>query len=490
MIQNLKFVNYHFFISVLLVLTVAQNGYEYNKPRNPFPSSSSRPGLPSGPPGSYSTTTSYPGRQQNDEYAGSSTPGFPSGPSNYPTGPQGFPGSSSQRPQTSFPGQGSSYSDRGPTGPDDYKGLNGASYPGGPGQNSRYPSGPSFGPESGSPGSGPGSPSSGFGGPGFGPGGPGFGPGSPSFGLGGPGFGPGSNGYRPSTFGPGGEDTGEYEGGDYSAIPGQPDIDYPILSYIPSTSFSCESQAYPGYYADVETRCQVFHVCANNKTYDFLCPNGTIFSQEVFVCVWWDQFDCNSAPSLYGLNANLYDYSITGSQNGFNGLGPNNYNQGPRGPTYSAGTPQGPSSGFPGNSGPYGPQSNFPGSSGPSGFPGNNGPNGLSNGYTGSGPSYPGTGPQGPSTSYPGTGLGFPVGPNNLGSYPTSTPYPGSSGSQGLSTSGSYPGTGPGSSYSGSAPSNFPGSNSGYPSGKPSGPSFPGGNGRPQQPNREYLPPN
>ncbi|KAJ0172142.1 hypothetical protein K1T71_012115 [Dendrolimus kikuchii] len=416
---------------MLLALTVAQNGYDYSKPRHPFPSSSSRPGYPSGPLGSYPTTTSYPGRQQNDDYAGSSTPGFPSGPSNYPTGPQGFPGSGSQRPQTGYPGQG-------PTGPDGYQGQNGASFPGGPGHSSIYPNGPSFG------------------------------PGSPGFGPGGPGFGPGSNGYRPgiSGFASGSDDTGEYEGGDYSAIPGQPNIDYPIHSYIPSTSFSCDSQAYPGYYADVETRCQVFHVCANNKTYDFLCPNGTIFSQEVFVCVWWDQFDCNSAPSLYGLNANLYDYSITGSQSGFGALGPNDYSQGPRGPSYSGGSPQGPNSGFPGSSGPYGPVSGYPGSSGPSGFPGSSGPHGSTNGYPGSSR------------------------PSSPGSYPTSTPYPGSSGPHGPSTSGSYPGTGPGTSYPGSGPSNYPGSNSGYPSGKPSGPGFPSGGGRPQQPNREYLPPN
>ncbi|RZC38675.1 CBM 14 domain containing protein, partial [Asbolus verrucosus] len=130
---------------------------------------------------------------------------------------------------------------------------------------------------------------------------------------------------------------GAFEEGDYSAIPGEPGQDYPILSEIPETSFACEQQQWPGYYADVETRCQVFHICANNKTYDFLCPNGTIFHQEYLVCVWWNQFDCNTAPSLFGINANIYDYSIMGAQ----------------GPTYP-GQPstglQGPS--FPGGPGP------------------------------------------------------------------------------------------------------------------------------------------
>lgn len=126
--------------------------------------------------------------------------------------------------------------------------------------------------------------------------------------------------------------------GDYSAIPGTPDVDYPIYSEIPETSFDCNQQQYPGnveelsvklnqiklynttgYYADVEARCQVFHICALNRTFNFLCPNGTIFSQENLVCVWWNQFDCNSAPSLFGNNANLYEDPQSSSQGGQQG---------------------------------------------------------------------------------------------------------------------------------------------------------------------------
>lgn len=122
--------------------------------------------------------------------------------------------------------------------------------------------------------------------------------------------------------GPGGQpDDGQYDG-DYSAIPGEPGQDYPIYSEIPQTSFDCNQQQYPGYYADVEAQCQVFHICALNRTFDFLCPNGTIFSQENLVCVWWNQFDCSTAPSLYGNNANIYDYSQTGSPPGSGGQAP------------------------------------------------------------------------------------------------------------------------------------------------------------------------
>lgn len=77
---------------------------------------------------------------------------------------------------------------------------------------------------------------------------------------------------------------------------------------MPQTNFDCAQQALPGYYSDIEAQCQVFHICALNRTYSFLCPNGTIFSQEVLVCIWWNQYDCASAPSLYANNAFIYDY--------------------------------------------------------------------------------------------------------------------------------------------------------------------------------------
>lgn len=93
------------------------------------------------------------------------------------------------------------------------------------------------------------------------------------------------------------------------SIPGEPEFDYPILDKIPSTSFKCTGQK-DGYYADVETRCQVFHVCTNVPDADpikasFLCPNGTIFNQEVFVCQWWPDVNCASSPQFFELNRNI-----------------------------------------------------------------------------------------------------------------------------------------------------------------------------------------
>ena len=92
-----------------------------------------------------------------------------------------------------------------------------------------------------------------------------------------------------------------------NSIRGEPGKDYPILADIPITRFKCSDHESPGYYADVETQCQVFHICqADGRHNSFLCPNGTIFSQRHFVCVWWYEFDCMDSAAYFGLNAELY----------------------------------------------------------------------------------------------------------------------------------------------------------------------------------------
>jgi len=57
-----------------------------------------------------------------------------------------------------------------------------------------------------------------------------------------------------------------------------------------------------GYYADLDTRCQVFHICSKmpDNSYiqsSFLCPNGTIFQQESFSCQW-SVFSTKSISSI------------------------------------------------------------------------------------------------------------------------------------------------------------------------------------------------
>ena len=92
-----------------------------------------------------------------------------------------------------------------------------------------------------------------------------------------------------------------------SNIPGVPGEDYPIFAEVPETGFSCEGQVDGGYYADPEAECQAFHICTADGAgglakYSFLCPNGTIFNQNYFICDWWFNFDCSTAEDLYSLN--------------------------------------------------------------------------------------------------------------------------------------------------------------------------------------------
>merc|ERR1712106_750571 len=93
-------------------------------------------------------------------------------------------------------------------------------------------------------------------------------------------------------------------------IPGVPGEDYPIYSEVPETAFACDGQVDGGYYADSEAECQVFHICTADGAgglakYSFLCPNGTLFNQNYFVCDWWFNFDCSTAEELYSLNDDI-----------------------------------------------------------------------------------------------------------------------------------------------------------------------------------------
>ena len=62
-----------------------------------------------------------------------------------------------------------------------------------------------------------------------------------------------------------------------------------------------------GYYSDTELRCQAFQICVNDDQgglvkFSFLCPNGSLFDQQYFVCDYWFNVDCAQAEALYYLN--------------------------------------------------------------------------------------------------------------------------------------------------------------------------------------------
>ncbi|XP_075228139.1 uncharacterized protein LOC142328318 [Lycorma delicatula] len=93
----------------------------------------------------------------------------------------------------------------------------------------------------------------------------------------------------------------EYQ--EYQGVMGRPGIDFPVLPSIPVTSFSCRSVRAPGYYADLDTDCQVFHICDGGRKISFLCPNGTIFRQSHLICDWWFRVDCGKSVELYDESA-------------------------------------------------------------------------------------------------------------------------------------------------------------------------------------------
>merc|ERR1711892_1399887 len=93
-------------------------------------------------------------------------------------------------------------------------------------------------------------------------------------------------------------------------IPGVPGEDYPIYAEVPESGFVCDGQVDGGYYADPEAECQAFHICTADGAgdlakYSFLCPNGTLFNQNYFICDWWFNFDCSTAEDLYSLNDDI-----------------------------------------------------------------------------------------------------------------------------------------------------------------------------------------
>lgn len=66
---------------------------------------------------------------------------------------------------------------------------------------------------------------------------------------------------------------------------------------VPQTGFTCQDKVAGGVYADLETDCQLFHICVpigKGKLLDYglLCDEGTAFNQESGTCDERDTFSC------------------------------------------------------------------------------------------------------------------------------------------------------------------------------------------------------
>ncbi|KAI9550567.1 hypothetical protein GHT06_005069 [Daphnia sinensis] len=83
------------------------------------------------------------------------------------------------------------------------------------------------------------------------------------------------------------------------------------MASIGSSGFSCEGKVIGGYYADIASKCQMFHVCTLGQEGEiqdikFLCLAGTVFDQETRVCERVDEVDCANSEAFYNLNLDLY----------------------------------------------------------------------------------------------------------------------------------------------------------------------------------------
>ncbi|KAF7989553.1 hypothetical protein HCN44_008227 [Aphidius gifuensis] len=65
---------------------------------------------------------------------------------------------------------------------------------------------------------------------------------------------------------------------------------------IPLTKFSCEGKT--GTFADVETKCTVFHECSGWSKTSSLCPVGTAYSEITKRCDWSNTVSCNLLEQL------------------------------------------------------------------------------------------------------------------------------------------------------------------------------------------------
>jgi len=74
---------------------------------------------------------------------------------------------------------------------------------------------------------------------------------------------------------------------------GKPSKTYPTFAEIPKTSFQCPENLSSGVFSDIETSCQVWHMCEKGTKHSFLCANGTVFNEKVGVCDHWYNVDCS-----------------------------------------------------------------------------------------------------------------------------------------------------------------------------------------------------
>ncbi|KAJ0183530.1 hypothetical protein K1T71_001506 [Dendrolimus kikuchii] len=71
---------------------------------------------------------------------------------------------------------------------------------------------------------------------------------------------------------------------------------------VPLTGFTCQGRT-SGYYADMETGCQVYHMCDSlGRKFSYSCPNTTLFQQRMLICDHWYMVNCSMSERDYTAN--------------------------------------------------------------------------------------------------------------------------------------------------------------------------------------------
>nr|XP_023014561.1 DNA-directed RNA polymerase II subunit RPB1 [Leptinotarsa decemlineata] len=72
--------------------------------------------------------------------------------------------------------------------------------------------------------------------------------------------------------------------------------------FLTKEGFSCNGRG-AGYYADVTTGCQVYHMCDGlGRQFSYKCPNATLFQQRMLICDHWYMVNCSKSVQDYGAN--------------------------------------------------------------------------------------------------------------------------------------------------------------------------------------------
>ncbi|KAI1293519.1 hypothetical protein HDE_06446 [Halotydeus destructor] len=88
---------------------------------------------------------------------------------------------------------------------------------------------------------------------------------------------------------------------------GKPGVAFPNYLRAPRTKFSCKSMAQEGMYADIEARCQSYHMCHGRRMDTFLCPTGTLFHQATMTCDFWYNVNCDDSDKFFNTNVDVYN---------------------------------------------------------------------------------------------------------------------------------------------------------------------------------------